>query len=306
MQRPELWTFHRLKRPDSASEATAANFPTQDIISAWRLETCLREVIVFPRRPNSIPAGWHVRSGDSGYEFLLRLAGGLESAILGETEILGQIKAAWRGFQSSQPLACRALQSTFHALFEDSKELRTLFFRGIGSVSYGSLARRLTGDLALTRPTLVIGAGKLARSILPYFQDRPTLVWNRTPDRIPTGFRALQTESELLDAWATAGNAVVCVPPNPEREGEWLNAWAKGFHSGHTKGHILHFGEDKLRPGMITLPELFAIDRSQNELRQQAAKKAESFCKERTRLRSMGTPLSTAHGWEDLVAFHVT
>jgi hypothetical protein len=192
----------------------------------------------------------------------------------------------------------------FQKLFEDAKELRSRFFQNIGSSSYGSLARRMIPEIGGEGPILVIGAGKLARAIFPYFTDRKLVVWNRTRENIPSHLSGIDSESELLQAWKSCQHAIICIPSDADREAAWLKEWDQGRSEGVAKGQILHFGDDRAHERMITLPQIFDLDRSQNEIRRQMAKKAEAFCTERTRLRSLGPSITTAHGWEDLVMFH--
>src|SRR5262245_63928758 len=72
--------------------------------SGFRLETCLRRLAVgdvaeLSADPADAPAFDQYR-GAAAYEFLLRIASGLESEIAGETEVFGQLKEAWRAYES--------------------------------------------------------------------------------------------------------------------------------------------------------------------------------------------------------------
>jgi glutamyl-tRNA reductase len=86
----------------------------------------------------------------AAYEFLLKLACGLQSRLAGETEIFGQIKQCWQQYSRRDGALAQQLHATMQRLFRDVKELRSQFLSGIGSASYGSLVRRLldAGDAA--------------------------------------------------------------------------------------------------------------------------------------------------------------
>src|SRR5205085_7626204 len=141
-------------------------------------------------------------------------------------------KAAWK--ENSQP---KSLQPVFQKLFEDAKEVRTLFFQNLGGASYGSLARRLLPqkENVSEGPILVIGAGKLARAIFPYFTDRKLVVWNRTREKIPAHLSGIDSLEELDRAWMEAEHVLICIPSNPthsEFEDRGLALWEEGKKNG--------------------------------------------------------------------------
>jgi glutamyl-tRNA reductase len=96
---------------------------------------------------------------------LFRVAAGLESLVVGEPQILGQVKDAHTVATLSQT-AGPVLNRLFHASFAVGKRVRTETGLGSGavSVSYAavSLARKIFGDLA-GRSVLVIGAGEMGK-----------------------------------------------------------------------------------------------------------------------------------------------
>ena len=92
------------------------------------LATCLREVRICmrPAREHTSDreadaAGFERHVGAEAYRFLLQLACGLESEIAGETEILGQIKQAWRDYEAVfvDQLRQFAAQGLTHGVFGD-------------------------------------------------------------------------------------------------------------------------------------------------------------------------------------------
>ena len=108
---------------------------------------------------------------------------GLESKLVAETEIFGQIKQAWRDFsERGSPLA-RQLSPWMQLLFQDAKEIRAQYLGSLGSASYGSQVRRLLGEEAGVGPTLLIGAGQLAQSVAPWLTGSELWLWNRTAER---------------------------------------------------------------------------------------------------------------------------
>ncbi|MDE2904885.1 MAG: glutamyl-tRNA reductase, partial [Acidobacteriota bacterium] len=104
------------------------------------------------------------RQGGDAARHLFRVVAGLDSLVVGEPQILGQVKdafsiAAERGYTGA------ALNRLFHTSFTVGKRVRSETGLGEGavSVSYAaiSLARKIFGDLA-GRRALVVGAGEMA------------------------------------------------------------------------------------------------------------------------------------------------
>jgi len=100
---------------------------------------------------------------DQAIEHLFRVSSGVDSAVLGETEILGQIKRAW---QAAQNLGCvgMSLNSIFRAAVAAGKRVRTetSISRSIASVSQAAIvmAQERGGSLA-GKHVLLVGAGEM-------------------------------------------------------------------------------------------------------------------------------------------------
>jgi glutamyl-tRNA reductase len=96
---------------------------------------------------------------------LFRVAGGLDSLVMGEPQILGQIKQAHTTAAETRT-AGPILNRLFHSSFAVGKRIRTETGLGSGavSVSYAavSLARKIFGDLG-GRAVLVVGAGEMGK-----------------------------------------------------------------------------------------------------------------------------------------------
>lgn len=96
---------------------------------------------------------------------LFRVAAGLDSLVVGEPQILGQVKDAYSvasGAQSAGPL----LNKLFHCAFGVGKRVRseTALAEGAVSVSFAAvtLAKKIFGSLA-GRHVLVVGAGEMGK-----------------------------------------------------------------------------------------------------------------------------------------------
>jgi glutamyl-tRNA reductase len=96
---------------------------------------------------------------------LFRVAAGLDSLVVGEPQILGQVKDA---FQTASQRHCTGplLTKTFHWAFAVGKRVRTETALGEGAVSVSfaavALARKIFGRLE-GRRVLVIGAGEISK-----------------------------------------------------------------------------------------------------------------------------------------------
>ncbi len=95
---------------------------------------------------------------------LFRVAAGLDSLVVGEPQILGQVKAAYTTSSDLQ-FTGTVTHRLFHAAFGVGKRVRseTGLAEGAVSVSYAAieLAKKIFGDLA-GRSVLILGAGEMA------------------------------------------------------------------------------------------------------------------------------------------------
>ena len=104
------------------------------------------------------------RQGGDAARHLFRVVAGLDSLVVGEPQILGQVKDAF-SIASERGFTGAALNRLFHTSFTVGKRVRheTGLGEGAVSVSYAaiSLARKIFGSLA-GRRALVVGAGEMA------------------------------------------------------------------------------------------------------------------------------------------------
>ena len=123
-------------------------------------------------------------------EHLFRVACGLESMVIGETEILGQVKRAYL-VAAGAGTTSRWLNPLFQRAFRVAKQVRSRTNIGRGTVSVATaavdLAERLFGDLGRCK-ALILGAGetgeRTARNLVSRGVRPGNLrVANRSPER---------------------------------------------------------------------------------------------------------------------------
>jgi glutamyl-tRNA reductase len=130
-----------------------------------------------------------VRFDDEVTSHLFTVASGLDSAVLGESEILGQVRRAWEKAQSER-VSGPVLGALFRHAVETGKRVRseTAIARGITSLSHGAVAlaaNRRRGGLTGAR-VLVVGAGEMGEGLTQALHGGGTgglVLANRTAGR---------------------------------------------------------------------------------------------------------------------------
>ena len=124
----------------------------------------------------------------SAITHLFEVAAGLDSAVLGEGEILGQVRSAWETAQQ-EGAARSTLNQLFRAALSTGKRARseTGIARGTASISHAAveMITDLLGDLTGMR-VLVVGAGSMGEGVavaLHRAGGADILVANRTAER---------------------------------------------------------------------------------------------------------------------------
>jgi glutamyl-tRNA reductase len=140
-------------------------------------------------------------------EHLFKVAAGLDSMVLGETEILGQLKKAYETALEHKHTGSR-LNKAFQKAFNVAKQIRTETNIQRGSVSVGSVAVELAEKLFSSlreHPVMVVGAGetseKTARALLSR-GAHSILVSNRSHDRAVELARELDGRAVRFEDWA--------------------------------------------------------------------------------------------------------
>ncbi len=179
-----------------------------------------------------------IRTGIEAGRHLLRTAAGLESAVLGEDSILGQLRALYRE-ACSQHLPGPFLHRLFHTAFRTGKRARseTPIQQGCRSLAGAAVSfiNDRTGGLQ-NLSILVLGAGEMGRRAASRLKKRGAariLVANRTFHRAQELARDLGGEpvpwAWRVSALGTAGGVIIATRAGrPILDRETLQATAAG------------------------------------------------------------------------------
>src|SRR6202158_3007426 len=136
----------------------------------------------------SLEAHLYCHSEAAAVRHAFRVAAGLDSMVLGEPQVLGQVKQAVRTAENSGTLGS-ALGRLFQHSFAVAKQVRSETTLGAQSVSMAAaalkLAQNLFGDLSRTKVVLV-GVGEMVELGASYLGAQPPqalVVANRTVAR---------------------------------------------------------------------------------------------------------------------------
>ena len=162
-----------------------------DVEEALILSTCNRTEIYYygSRASDDSLLGWmransnrsdevmkclYVKRDDAVIEHLCRVAVGLDSLILGEPQILGQLKSAYRTAKDAGTIGTQLHRLLPHA-FAVAKRIRTETAIGVAATSAASAAIRLAqqvfGDFS-DKHALMIGAGEMIEIAATHLNSR--------------------------------------------------------------------------------------------------------------------------------------
>ena len=138
--------------------------------------------------PQTLRDHSYVLEGGAAARHAFRVASGLDSMVLGEPQILGQLKQAVREAETAGTLGGN-LHQMFQRSFAVAKEVRTSTEIGAHSISMAAAAARLASqlfeDLSETK-VLLVGAGEMIELVATHFAartPRAMAVANRTLER---------------------------------------------------------------------------------------------------------------------------
>lgn len=134
------------------------------------------------------PSQYYERLDGAAVEHVFRVAGSMDSMVLGEAQILGQVKRAYAAavkVQSVGPVLHRLIQRAFRC----AKRIRSETGLGDSSVSVARVGVQLAGELFESledKRVLLLGAGAMAESALHGLRGagaRRLVVVNRSRER---------------------------------------------------------------------------------------------------------------------------
>jgi glutamyl-tRNA reductase len=196
----EKLAFPQERQADALSDLASQSGMAEAVL----VSTCNRTEIICRTDDEPAMRAWLVsaaaRSGvaiephlyshteEAAIRHAFRVAAGLDSMVIGEPQILGQVKQSVRLAESVGTMGT-TLSRLFQHTFSVAKQIRTETALGAASISMAAaslkLAQNLFGDIARTK-VLLIGVGEMVELAATYFaaqQPAAIVVANRTLSR---------------------------------------------------------------------------------------------------------------------------
>src|SRR5256884_3189552 len=160
-------------------------------------------------RPDILSVSLYHHYDREAVKHLFRVAAGLDSMLLGEAEILGQVREAYR-FAHEHGATGPVLNRLFQGALEVGKRVRTETELGTRPMSVASagvkLAERIFGKLH-ERKALVLGAGTISEQVVAHLRDRNIarlFVMNRSLERADNLAHLFSGKVIAWDDWESA------------------------------------------------------------------------------------------------------
>lgn len=275
--------------------------------------------------------GWHIWEGTEALSHLLDLAAGLDSMVIGEDQILGQLRKALAKSEElsiADPLITLCINKAIHA----GSEARRMSGINRGAVSIGSaavlLAEEHLGSLA-GRHILVLGSGEmgvLVTQALAAKQLSAIYVANRTFDRAQRLAEKVKGTAVLMNdlyRYLSMSDVVICCTAAPHpviRADELMEALKiRSWPLDHMKRPLLIVDiaqprdvEDTVRsiPGvcLFTIDDLRRVNDDTTQFRKEAAEKVRAYLEmelvQFIRLfnrKAADEVLATLHSWAEQI-----
>ena len=160
---------------------------------------------------------------DAAAAHLMAVASSLDSMVVGETEILGQAKEAYRLAVAAETVG-KTLNAVFQHAFRVAKRVRSETAIAAGRVSVASiaidLAERVFDDLT-TKTALIVGAGDVGEQTMGALTEkgvRQTFVLNRSVERgraLADRYGATAVPFQRLNDYLLRADVVVSTTASP-------------------------------------------------------------------------------------------
>jgi glutamyl-tRNA reductase len=139
------------------------------------LQTCQRSLYlsldINPICPSN-RVEYHQRiNGKDAYLYLLETICGLKSKLIGENEIVGQFKKAFKDFLDKEHKD-KQLIRILEKLFKDAKNIRSNYLLGLSQKTYSSITRKHISNKYRAESVLILGSGSLAEDLVNQFKKK--------------------------------------------------------------------------------------------------------------------------------------
>lgn len=196
-------------------------------------QTCLRRIIFLHRNEPLIFADKHgseIYRGRQAYQFLVEVICGLHSPLVGENAVMGQFRTFRNSARFPDTEWGNFLRKLTTDALVDARQVRHHHLQNLGSQSYGSLIRKhLKGQSTVA----VLGAGNLAREILPWLTDARVFYrnWQNARDLMDEHPSIQLEQLKTADAgWKSeTASLVIAAPIDSAAIGEWLALQSVSF-----------------------------------------------------------------------------
>ena len=237
-------------RPSAAESVVLSTCNRSDIyVASENPERAREDIVAFLSHYHSLsPESFtpHLFSLDdeAAAKHLFRVAAGLDSLVVGEPQILGQVKDA---FETAAGRRCTGpmLSKMFHWSFGVGKRVRTETALGEGAVSISfaavALARKIFGRLE-GRRVLVIGAGEISTLTAEHLRAQGVgemVITSRTPAQAEALADAVSGRAEPWDDFASLlGTADVVVTATGSQRPILTRAQVEATTGRHRSGPL--------------------------------------------------------------------
>ncbi len=167
----------------------------------------------------------YVKEGAEAAQHLFAVASGLDSLVIGETEITGQVKNAYQAAKDAG-LVGKKMNRLFQTALSVVKAIRTNTGIGRGATSVGSvaveLAEKVFGSNLGDKTVMILGAGKMGEACVKHLAKRgakTVLVANRSverAERLATEFGGRAVRLEDSAAAMTEADILVSSTGSPD------------------------------------------------------------------------------------------
>lgn len=237
----KLWNF------------TAGVLPPEELMAhAFVLKTCQRTIVLTLQDKiiKSPTLSHQLYVGQDSYLFLLETICGLKSKLVGENEIVGQFKDAYKDYLSRADRDNKLL-IVLEKLFKDAKDIRTQYLIGISQKTYASLTRRHLLSRVHADHIVVLGSGQLAEDLINQFKKKTKVsICARNLTRVSELCRLHQIESidwehrDQLHQYAFIANTI----------GSQSVLWDESFFEAWAGNHSKKLFVDLGSPSVIQTP----------------------------------------------------